>query len=191
MNKINYTVKVISIFFCSLFVHRKSRLALYSKSAKEEQQIFWQKNAKLNRPVSPHLTIYKLPLTANMSICHRATGNALSGGMLFLKIISFLDIFLINSFFINFQVVILFGLGSFYFSGNFEKDYQYLQENVHPHVMLTLKTLLALPLTYHTLAGIRHLYWDTGRGLQLPTLYKSGYALIALAILSALAIASM
>jgi succinate dehydrogenase (ubiquinone) cytochrome b560 subunit len=54
---------------------------LYSKSAAEEQKIFWQKNQKLNRPVSPHLTIYKLPLTANMSVMHRATGGALSGGI--------------------------------------------------------------------------------------------------------------
>ena len=40
----------------------ESRVATYAKNAKEEQQLFWQKNQKLNRPVSPHLTIYKYQL---------------------------------------------------------------------------------------------------------------------------------
>ena len=88
-------------------------------------------------------------------------------------------------------VTYAFGLGALYFTGSFDKVYDFLQQNVHPHVMLTLKTLLALPLTYHTLAGLRHLYWDTGRGLKLPQLYKSGYAIIALALLSAFGVASL
>ena len=88
-------------------------------------------------------------------------------------------------------MVILLGLGSFHYGGgNFDNFYQLLLNNVHPHVMLTAKVLLAFPLTYHTLAGVRHLVWDTGRGVQLPAAAKSGYLLIALAILSALALAT-
>lgn len=37
-----------------------------------------------NRPLSPHLQVYRLPLTALMSISHRATGVALSVGTLLL-----------------------------------------------------------------------------------------------------------
>lgn len=37
------------------------------------------KNARLNRPMSPHLTIYQPQLTTILSITHRATGVALSG----------------------------------------------------------------------------------------------------------------
>jgi succinate dehydrogenase (ubiquinone) cytochrome b560 subunit len=66
-----------------------------------------------------------------------------------------------------------------------------LQENIHPHVMLTFKFLIALPLVYHTLAGIRHLTWDTGKGLKLPVLYKTGYSLIALTFLASFALASI
>ena len=72
----------------------------YAKSVKEDQQHFWAKNQKLNRPLSPHLTIYRfvfreqdfekifkiliyfsnrLPLPAILSVTHRATGAALSG----------------------------------------------------------------------------------------------------------------
>merc|ERR1719369_1254351 len=35
---------------------------------------FWSKNKALNRPISPHLTIYKFQLTSMLSITHRATG---------------------------------------------------------------------------------------------------------------------
>ncbi len=45
-----------------------SRVLLYSKSAAEEQKLFWQKNAKLNRPLSPHLTIYRLDVVINFKL---------------------------------------------------------------------------------------------------------------------------
>lgn len=34
-------------------------------------------------------------------------------------------------------------------------------------------------LSYHLCNGLRHLYWDTGRGFDLPTVYRTGYAAIA------------
>lgn len=86
-------------------------------------------------------------------------------------------------------MTILFGLGSFYYAGNFESVLETLQTNVHPHVILTFKALIALAFTYKTLTGTRHLVWDTGKGLALPNVYKSGYAAIALAIVSGLALA--
>lgn len=38
-----------------------------------------EKNGRLQRPMSPHLSIYKFQLTAILSITHRGTGVALSG----------------------------------------------------------------------------------------------------------------
>lgn len=38
-----------------------------------------EKNARMNRPQSPHLTIYKPQLTSMLSITHRGTGFALAG----------------------------------------------------------------------------------------------------------------
>uniref|UniRef100_A0A8D2H1F9 Succinate dehydrogenase cytochrome b560 subunit, mitochondrial n=1 Tax=Urocitellus parryii TaxID=9999 RepID=A0A8D2H1F9_UROPR len=49
-------------------------------TAKEEMERFWNKNTSSNRPVSPHITIYSWSLPMAMSICHRGTGVALSGG---------------------------------------------------------------------------------------------------------------
>lgn len=44
-----------------------------------ENEDFAAKNARLGRPQSPHLTIYKLQLTSTLSLTHRATGIALGG----------------------------------------------------------------------------------------------------------------
>jgi succinate dehydrogenase (ubiquinone) cytochrome b560 subunit len=44
-----------------------------------QNEDFEVKNARLGRPQSPHLTIYKLQLTSLLSLTHRATGMALGG----------------------------------------------------------------------------------------------------------------
>ncbi|XP_008432189.1 succinate dehydrogenase cytochrome b560 subunit, mitochondrial-like [Poecilia reticulata] len=49
-------------------------------TAKEEMNKFWAKNSRLNRPMSPHITIYKWSIPMMMSITHRGTGVGLSGG---------------------------------------------------------------------------------------------------------------
>jgi succinate dehydrogenase / fumarate reductase cytochrome b subunit len=43
--------------------------------------------------------------------------------------------------------------------------------------------LISASLIFHTLNGIRHLVWDTGRNLAVPNAEKSGYAVIVLTIL--------
>jgi succinate dehydrogenase (ubiquinone) cytochrome b560 subunit len=57
--------------------------------------------------------------------------------------------------------------------------------------MLGVKFVLALPLVYHTMTGIRHLVWDTGRGLELKQLSTSGYIIIPLALIGAAALAAL
>uniref|UniRef100_A0A8C6GHQ3 Succinate dehydrogenase cytochrome b560 subunit, mitochondrial n=1 Tax=Mus spicilegus TaxID=10103 RepID=A0A8C6GHQ3_MUSSI len=49
--------------------------------AKEEMERFWKKNTSSNLPLSPHLTIYKWSLPMALSVCHRGSGIALSGGV--------------------------------------------------------------------------------------------------------------
>ncbi len=39
-----------------------------------QREEFFAKNTRLDRPVSPHLTIYKPQLTSMLSITHRGTG---------------------------------------------------------------------------------------------------------------------
>ena len=146
----------------------RNQVARYAKTAAEEQRAFFEKNYRLRRPMSPHLTIYRLPLNANLSVGHRVTGACLS------------------------CVVIGFGLGSLYwtYTGEFDKICQWVKYNVHPHIILSCKAILAFPFVYHVLAGIRHLIWDTGRWLSAPGIQKSSWGLLALAFVLSFALAS-
>jgi hypothetical protein len=51
----------------------------YSRSVLDEKDTYTERQAKLNRPVSPHVTIYAFPVVAISSIMNRVTGVALSG----------------------------------------------------------------------------------------------------------------
>ncbi len=87
------------------------------------------------RPLSPHLQVYRLPMTALMSITHRITGAILSGG--FILIAAFLVCAAIGA--DCFNAVMGFAaspLGLFIMIG------------------------WSAVLYYHTLNGIRHLIWD-------------------------------
>ncbi len=46
-------------------------------------------------------------------------------------------------------------------------------------------------LAYHFFNGIRHLLWDIGWGYELPRTYATGYAVVALTLLSTLALAML
>lgn len=122
-----------------------------------EKKDFWLKNKQLNRPMSPHLTIYKWQITMNLSILHRATGMGvgllLYGG----------------------------GIGSLFATGvSFPEILSVIQHNVPTFMILATKTAVAGGLLYHTLNGIRHLIWDIGYGFELKHLYLSGYVVVIL-----------
>merc|ERR1712165_391530 len=74
---------------CMLRPHGGMKLVLPSSTmssiksiSPQEHQIsreeFWEKNKRLSRPLSPHLTIYKPQMTSMLSITHRGTGVAQS-----------------------------------------------------------------------------------------------------------------
>ena len=46
----------------------------YKKFESPQEEHHDIRNAKLNRPLSPHLTIYKFPFPSVLSITHRTTG---------------------------------------------------------------------------------------------------------------------
>lgn len=109
--------------------------------------------ASSNRPLSPHLQIYKLPLTGYISIIHRITGTVLAIGLLFF-------------------------VYSFYAIATGAESYAQLQNLVnHPLVSFKL-TLFIYALFFHFCHGIRHLIWDTGATFDKATLNR--YAIIEL-----------
>ncbi|RED14145.1 succinate dehydrogenase, cytochrome b556 subunit [Pontivivens insulae] len=120
-----------------------------------------------NRPLSPHLTIYKPQWTSMTSIVTRITGNAL--------IVAGLMI-------VWWFVALASGPEAFATANGFITSW-----------FGDLVMFLSLwAIWYHLLAGLRHLYWDTGRGLEIETAEKLGKAVVAgslvLTVLSALAL---
>ena len=106
-----------------------------------------------NRPLSPHLTIYRPQMTSISSIFVRITGNALLAATLLL-IAWLLAASTSAAAFGWVQCVITSWFGDLVF-------------------------LLSLwALWYHTLGGLRHLIWDTGRGLELKTAERMGWMMI-------------
>jgi succinate dehydrogenase / fumarate reductase cytochrome b subunit len=108
-----------------------------------------------NRPISPHLQIYKLPLTAIISISHRLTGVFLSAGLIGL-------VFIIG------QIT----LG--------EENFNYMQTALHTIPCRILIIGFVYALMFHLCHGLRHLLWDAGQTFSREKL--TYYALIELVI---------
>jgi len=106
-----------------------------------------------NRPLSPHLTIYRPQLTSISSILVRITGNALIVGA-FLVIWWLLAASTSPEYF-----AIADGLIRSWFGK-----------------LIMLGSIWAL--WYHTLGGIRHLIWDNAIGLDISTAYKLGWTVV-------------
>ncbi|XP_059469740.1 succinate dehydrogenase cytochrome b560 subunit, mitochondrial [Neocloeon triangulifer] len=124
---------------------------------------FWIKNERLNRPMSPHLTIYKPQITSMLSISHRITGIAVSG------------------------YIYGFSIGMMCLPASFP-HYCAALATTSPALLVTAKFLLAFPFAYHTCNGIRHLMWDMGKGLEISQVYKTGYTMLGAASLLTLAL---
>lgn len=109
------------------------------------------------RPLSPHLQIYRWQLTMTLSIAHRATGIALSVGTLLL---------------VWWLVAAATG----------PEAYRVVQEFLGSWLGTLLLIGWSLSLFYHLCAGIRHLVWDTGHGFDLKTVYQSGWTVVVASI---------
>ena len=113
---------------------------------------------KVDRPLSPHLTIYRPQFTSALSIMHRITGVGLVLSLL-LIIIWFVALSLGSEMF-NFIEII--------FSSIF------------------IRVILASSvwaLWYHTCTGIRHLIWDFGYGLEAEWITPSAYLVLFCSLL--------
>ena len=109
--------------------------------------------ASSNRPLSPHLQVYRPQLTSILSITHRMTGVALAFGTLLL---------------IYWLAAAAGGPESF-------ATAQALIGSILGRLLLFGWTFA---LFYHLCNGIRHLSWDAGWGFELPTVYRSGWTVV-------------
>jgi succinate dehydrogenase / fumarate reductase cytochrome b subunit len=115
------------------------------------------------RPLSPHLTVYRWPITMTMSILHRITGGALYFGTLL--VVWWVVAASISESYFDF-VNGIFGswLGRLVLFG------------------------YTWALMHHMLGGIRHFVWDTGTGLEKHTASKIAWATLAGSVALTLAI---
>jgi len=109
-------------------------------------------------PLSPHLQVYKPQLTSVLSIVHRATGVFLSVGALL----------------VTFWLLSVAAGPVLYAKTSAVINAWYGQ---------VLLFGFCYSLYYHLCNGIRHLFWDAGKGLELKQAYAGGYAVIAASIL--------
>lgn len=110
-----------------------------------------------NRPLSPHLQIYRPQLTSVLSITHRITGVVLSLGL---------------------GLVVAWLLALAAGPERFAAVTGVLAST--PVLLLLLGWTAAL--FYHLLNGIRHLCWDAGWMLDLRGAYASGWTVVGLAV---------
>lgn len=105
------------------------------------------------RPLSPHLQVYRPQLTSILSILHRLTGVALAVGTLLL---------------IWWLAAAAAGGGAF----------DTMQMVIGSWIGRLLLFGWSFSLFYHLCNGIRHLFWDAGRGFELSTVAASGWAVV-------------
>ncbi|KAI9930088.1 hypothetical protein ASPWEDRAFT_101403 [Aspergillus wentii DTO 134E9] len=126
---------------------------------------------RLNRPVSPHLSIYRPQITWIGSSSHRITGILLSGS-LYLYSTAYLASPLMGWDIGSASLVAAFGA-------------------LPIAAKVALKGTMAFPFVYHTLNGIRHLVWDTCSGITNQQVIKSGWTVVGLTTVSAIILACL
>jgi succinate dehydrogenase / fumarate reductase cytochrome b subunit len=109
------------------------------------------------RPLSPHLQVYKPQITSVLSILHRITGVALAAGTLLLV-----------------WWLIAASVGPGYFN--------IVQSVIGSWIGRLLLFGWSFALFYHLCNGIRHLFWDMGRGYELPTVAVSGWVVVIMSL---------
>lgn len=119
------------------------------------------------RPLSPHMQVYRMPMTAMLSISHRITGAAMVPG----------------------GVLIVWWFAAAVISPQaFARADWFLTSWFGTLIMLGSLAALA----YHFCNGIRHLVWDSGRNFDLDAARQSNFIVLgATVVLTLLALGAI
>jgi len=124
------------------------------RDVRDAQMIARNSEGKLvGRPLSPHLQVYRWPLSMALSILHRVTGVALGVGTLMF----------------TWWLVA---------AASSDDAFDRAQWFMGSALGLLLLFGWSLALIFHFFAGIRHLFWDAGIGYDSPTYNNSGWGVI-------------
>lgn len=110
-----------------------------------------------DRPLSPHISIYRWPITMTLSILHRATGLALSVGLILL-------------------VAWLFSAASS------EATYSWILSVLDTALGRVCLIGWSFAFFFHLSNGIRHLVWDAGFGFEKHQATASAWFVLVLAV---------
>jgi succinate dehydrogenase cytochrome b subunit len=119
--------------------------------------------ATRERPLSPHLQVYRWQITMTMSILHRVSGVILTVG----------------AFGVAWWLLALAAGG---------EHYTHASACIASPLGLVLLFGFSLSLVYHLLNGVRHLLWDMGRGFEIPEFYRTGWTVAVLTVVFTAAI---
>ena len=109
------------------------------------------------RPLSPHLQVYRWQITMTMSILHRVTGVVITVG----------------AFALAWWLMAVAAGGD---------AYRTAAECLASPLGMVALAGFSLALVYHLLNGIRHLLWDAGWGFEIPEFYASGWTVVVLTV---------
>ncbi|CAI2348255.1 unnamed protein product [Caenorhabditis sp. 36 PRJEB53466] len=140
-----------------------------SESKTPIQKLGWEyllKQRAKNRPIAPHLTIYQPQLTWMLSGFHRISGCVMAGTLL------------------------VGGLGFAVLPLDFTTFIEYVRGwNIPGAVTAVFKYIIAFPIIFHTLNGIRFLGFDLAKGVDnIGQVYKTGWLVFGVSAVIALAI---
>lgn len=110
-----------------------------------------------NRPLSPHLTVYRPQITSILSIFHRATGVAMAASMALVV-----------------WWLLAAATGAEYF--------EFVDGLLTSFIGVLVLVASALAFFYHLCNGLRHMWWDIGFGFEMGQVTASGYLVMAASV---------
>ncbi len=116
-----------------------------------------------DRPLSPHLQVYRLPLLPLVSIMTRASAIALSAGLVVFAI-----------------WLIALGMG--------EASYATVTGLLTSPIGIIALIGWTFAFFWHSANGIRHMIWDSGRGFELQVAERSAYIVILISVFGTAAV---
>jgi len=142
------------IFVCGVWPERNVR---------EAYRAMTQPTVTRQRPLSPHLSIYKPVITMTMSIVHRITGGALYVGTL-----------LLAAWLISAAVS--------------EECFNIVDALFSSWIGRLILFGYTWALLHHLAGGVRHLIWDTGAGLEKHTASKIAWATVVFSVIATIVV---
>jgi succinate dehydrogenase / fumarate reductase, cytochrome b subunit len=111
----------------------------------------------MNRPLSPHVQVYNLPLTALLSITHRITGGGLAAGL----------------------VLLTWWLAAAAYG---DAAYSFVMGVIGSWFGMLVLFGFSFALYFHLCNGVRHLVWDAGKGFEIRDTERANIIVIGSAI---------